>query len=58
VKKFYANIITFDEEEQFSETLGIQGTQSRISELMKRIRMKEFRKRTQGKCLFNLTPKA
>ncbi|CDW84185.1 ku p70 dna helicase [Stylonychia lemnae] len=58
VKKFFANIIQFDEEEQFSETLGIQGTQSRISELMKRIRMKEFRKRTQGKCLFNLTPKA
>lgn len=58
VKKFYANIISFDEEEQFSETLGIQGTQSRISELMKRIRMKEFRKRTQGKCLFSLTPKA
>ena len=58
VKKFYANIITFDEEEQFSEMLGIQGTQSRITELMKRIRQKEFRKRTQGKCLFSLTPKA
>jgi len=25
---------------------------------MKRIRQKEFRKRTQGKCLFSLTPKA
>jgi hypothetical protein len=23
VKKFYANIITFDEEEQFSEMIGI-----------------------------------
>ena len=26
VKKFYANIISFDEEEQFSEMIGIQGT--------------------------------
>jgi hypothetical protein len=26
VKKFYANIISFDEEEQFSELLGIEGT--------------------------------
>jgi hypothetical protein len=58
VKKFYANIISFDEEEQFSDMLGIEGTYSRITELMKRIRQKEFRKRTQGKCLFSLTPKA
>ena len=58
VKLFFANIISFDEEEQFSELLGIQGAQNRITELMKRIRQKEFRKRTQGKCLFSLTPKA
>lgn len=38
--------------------LGIEGTQNRMTELMKRIRQKEFRKRTQGKCLFSLTPKA
>lgn len=38
VKKFFANIITFDEEEQFSEVIGLNGAQSRITELMKRIR--------------------
>jgi hypothetical protein len=38
--------------------LGIEGTHSRITELMKRLRQKEFRKRTQGKCLFSITPKA
>ena len=53
IKKFYANIISFDEEQQFSEMLGIEGAQSRINDLMKRIRQKEFRKRTQGKCMFN-----
>ena len=36
--------------------LGIEGAQSRINDLMKRIRQKEFRKRTQGKCMFNLSP--
>jgi len=58
VKKFFANIISFDEEEQFAEALVIQNTHNRISELMKRIRQKEFRKRIQGKCLFNITPKS
>jgi len=38
VKKFYANIISFDEEQQFSELLGIEGAQSRMVELTKRIR--------------------
>ena len=36
--------------------LGIEGAQSRINDLMKRIRQKEFRKRTQGKCMFNISP--
>lgn len=58
VKKFFANIISFDEEEQFAEALVIQTTQNRLSELMKRIRQKEFRKRVQGKCLFSITPKS
>jgi len=58
VKKFYANIITFDEEEEFSGLVKLEGTKSRIGELMKRIRQKEFRKRTQGKCLFSITPKS
>ena len=56
IKKFYANIISFDEDQQFSEMLGIEGAQSRINDLMKRIRQKEFRKRTQGKCMFKISP--
>lgn len=36
--------------------LGVDGAQSRIYELMKRIRQKEFMKRVQGKCLFRLSP--
>ena len=45
VRKFYANIITFDEEQQCSELLGLEGN-SCLFQLMKRIRQKEFRKRT------------
>lgn len=56
VKKFFANIISFSEDEQYNEMMGLQGAQSRIFELMKRIRQKEFRKRVQGKCMFNLSP--
>jgi len=56
VRKFYANIISYDEDQQFTELLGIEGAQSRIFELMKRIRQKEFKKRTLGKCMFNVSP--
>jgi len=56
VRKFYANIISYDEDQQFTELLGIEGAQSRIFELMKRIRQKEFKKRTIGKCMFNVSP--
>jgi hypothetical protein len=56
VKKFYANIIVLDADDQFQAMLGIEGANSRIFQMMKRIRQKEFRKRTQGKCMFNLSP--
>jgi hypothetical protein len=45
IKKFYAHVITMDEDEMLGDMLGIDGAQSRIFELMRRIRMKEFRKR-------------
>jgi hypothetical protein len=40
IRKFYANIITIDEDEMcYSDMLlGIDGAQSRIFELMRRIR--------------------
>ena len=40
IKRFYANIISYDEDEQNAnpEFLGIEGAKSRIYELMKRIR--------------------
>jgi len=46
IKKFYASIITFDEEEIANGLLDIEGAQSRLFELMKRIRQKEYKKRT------------
>lgn len=60
IRKFYANVITMDEDEMgyADMMLGIDGAQSRIFELMRRIRQKEFRKRAQGKCLFALNPKS
>jgi ATP-dependent DNA helicase 2 subunit 1 len=55
IKKFYANIITFDEDEIANGVLDIEGAQTRLFELMKRIRQKEYKKRTQGKCMFSIS---
>ena len=55
IKKFYANIISFDEDEIANGQLNVEEAQSRLFELMKRIRQKEFKKRTQGKCLFEIS---
>jgi hypothetical protein len=38
IKKFYASIITFDEDEVANGMLDIEGAQTRLFELMKRIR--------------------
>lgn len=38
IRKFYANIITFDEDEFASALLDVEGAQTRLFELMKRIR--------------------
>ena len=46
IRKFYANIITFDEEEITNGLLDVDAAQDRLFELMKRIRQKEFKKRT------------
>ena len=54
IRKFYANIITFDEEEITNGLLDVDAAQDRLFELMKRIRQKEFKKRTQGKCMFEI----
>ena len=50
IKRFYANIITFDEGDYTNGLLDVEGAQTRLFELMKRIRQKEFKKRIQGKC--------
>jgi ATP-dependent DNA helicase 2 subunit 1 len=55
IKKFYASIITFDEDEVANGMPDIEGAQTRLFELMKRIRQKEYRKRTQGKCDFQIS---
>ena len=58
IKSFYADVITFAEGEQdyADQVMGIDGAQTRIFELLKRIKQKEFRKRAQGKCMFSLSP--
>jgi hypothetical protein len=56
VKKFFANIICIDEDDQFSAMIGMDGANLKIFELFKRLRQKETRKRTQGRCMFNLSP--
>lgn len=38
------------------ELLGIEGANSKMYELTRRIRQKEFKRRAQGKCMFALTP--
>jgi hypothetical protein len=38
IKKFYANIISYDEDEIANGLLDVEGAQSRLFELMKRIR--------------------
>lgn len=46
IKKFYANIISFDEDDVANGLLDVEANQNRLFELMKRIRQKEFKKRT------------
>ena len=46
VRRFYANIISFDEDEIANGQLNVEDAQARLFELMKRIRQKEFKKRT------------
>ena len=55
IRKFYADIITFDEDEVSNGLLNLDGTEHRMFELMKRIRQKEFKKRIQGKCNFKIS---
>ena len=55
IRKFYGNIITFDEDEIDNGVVDVDAAQSRLFELMRRIRQKEFRKRTQGKCMFEIS---
>ena len=47
--------ISFDEDEVVNGLLDAEGAQSRLFELMKRIRQKEFKKRTLGKCNFEIS---
>lgn len=54
IRRFYANIITFDEDEFANGLLDVEEAQTRLFELMRRIRQKEFKKRIQGKCLFEI----
>jgi hypothetical protein len=54
VKLFYADILMMDEEE-ISELTDLDNTHLKVLELSKRIRQKEFKKRTMGKCTFAMS---
>lgn len=58
IRKFYANMISFDEDEAMFNSNGVldvDAANNRLFELMKRIRQKEYKKRIQGKCAFEIT---
>jgi ATP-dependent DNA helicase 2 subunit 1 len=52
VTKFYQNILTIDANEELTD---FETTYMRIQDLSKRIRLKEFKKRVLGKCMFSVT---
>lgn len=52
ITKFYQNILTVDANEEFED---FETTYMRIQDLSKRIRLKEFKKRVLGKCMFSVT---
>lgn len=53
VKKFYADLIAFDQDEV---NTGIFDTSSKIMQLTQRIKQKEFKKRTLTRLEFALAP--
>jgi hypothetical protein len=60
VRRYYANLISFEDEEMVAMggvqgMLDVEAAHLRIQELMKRIRQKEYRKKIQGKCTFEIT---
>jgi ATP-dependent DNA helicase 2 subunit 1 len=56
VTKFYSEILTVDEDE-LNELKDFETSYFRVQDLNKRIRLKEFKKRVLGKCLFSVTSK-
>lgn len=55
IKRFFASLITFQEDDLASGLLNVEAAQNRLGELMKRIRQKEYKKRVQGKCMFEIS---
>eukprot|EP01022_Parablepharisma_sp_SALTPOND_P026506 TRINITY_DN64291_c0_g1_i1.p2 TRINITY_DN64291_c0_g1~~TRINITY_DN64291_c0_g1_i1.p2 ORF type:complete len:789 (+),score=98.96 TRINITY_DN64291_c0_g1_i1:87-2369(+) len=56
VAKFFADLIAVDPE-QLGALTSKEATEERFQELTKRIRQKEYKKRTLGRTLFHLSPK-
>jgi len=50
-KKFFKEIVN-----EGGDLVDLEAQAGRMQDLLKRIKQKEFRKRTQGKCLFQLSP--
>ena len=54
-KKFFASLITFEDEEMSSSMLKSNFAEGRLDDLMKRIKQKEFKRRVKGKCEFEIS---
>mmetsp|Transcript_31231 Transcript_31231/g.47811 ORF Transcript_31231/g.47811 Transcript_31231/m.47811 type:complete len:138 (-) Transcript_31231:59-472(-) len=55
IRKFFANIISFDEDDYPTEAMDVEKSAMRLFDLKKTFRLKEFKKRIQGKLPFEIT---
>lgn len=55
IKKFFANLITFDEDDIADGLLDVDGALTKLGELSERIKQREFKKRVTGKCSLEVT---
>ena len=55
IKRFFANLITFDEDDIADGVLDVEGALMKLGDLSERIRQREFKKRASGKCSLELS---
>lgn len=60
VRRYYADLISFEDDDMVAMggvqgMLDVEAAHLRLQELLKRTRQKEYRKKVQGKCMFQIT---